>query len=111
MAVAEQEATINGVRLVPLSEDHEPVDFAERSDIDRLQRQIDVNAELLAKLRRYAPPVAEKRRRRVRIAFELLGLAIAGTGAWWIYPPAALLLVGTWLLGDIVVSRRAKKNA
>ena len=107
----ESGTTINGVRLIPLDEDHEPVDYAERSDIAHLQRQITANAELLSKLRRFAPPVAQQRQRRVRIAFEATGLAIAAFGAWWVFPPAAPILVGGWLLADIVVSRRTEKHA
>jgi hypothetical protein len=109
--VEEQERTIDGVRLIPLSEDHEPVAYAERSDIERLQKQITTNAELLAKLRRFAPPVAVKRARQIRLTVEVVGLLVASAGAWWIYRPAALLLVGTWLLGDVLASRRrVKKN-
>ena len=81
-----------------------------RADIERLQKQIAANAELLAALRRFAPPVAAKRARRIRLTIEVVGLTVAATGAWWIYPPMALLLVGAWLLGDVLASRRRKKN-
>lgn len=102
----EQGTIIDGVRLVPLSEDHEPVAYAEQSDIERLEKQIIANAEVLAKLRRFAPPVAVERARQIRLTVECAGLLLAAAGAWWIYRPAALLLVGAWLLGDVIVSRR-----
>jgi hypothetical protein len=79
--------------------------------VEQIQKQLAALAEEFAKLRLYAPPVAWKRARRIRLTVEIVGVAVAGTGAWWIYPPAALLLVGAWLLGDVLASRRVKKNA
>jgi len=35
----------------------------------------------------------------------LLGLLLIGAGVWWVYPPAALILVGAILLG-VAVTRR-----
>lgn len=66
-------------------------------------------AEEFSRLRKQAPPLAAKRAWRIRLGFEVAGVIIAAIGAWWIYPPAALLLVGAWMLGDVLVMRRAKK--
>ena len=111
MAVGKQGEVMNQVRLVPLSEDYDPPDYAERSEIERLREQIHGNTEMIARLSKYVPPVAERRKRQWRVACEFSGAAIAATGAWWIYPPAALLLVGAWLLGDVIVSRRNSTDA
>ena len=75
-----------------------------------LQKQLgDLGGEF-AKLRRFAPPVSEKRKRRVRVVYEVAGVAIASTGAWWVYPPAALLLVGAWMLVDVLGWQNQKKR-
>ena len=75
-----------------------------------LDDQVAALAKDFGKLRRYAPPIAAKRAWQTRIGFEIAGVAIATTGAWWIYPPAALLLVGAWLLADVLAARRTKKG-
>ena len=108
----EEQGTVmaNGVRLIPLDETHEPVDYVEREEFELLRKRVLNNGEVLAKLRKYAPPNALKRARRIRLGIEVAGVVIAATGAWWIYPPVALLLVGAWLLGDVLASRRTKKN-
>ena len=65
----------------------------------------------LVGLRKYIPPMADKRAWRIRFGFEVAGVAIAAAGAWWIYPPAAPVFVGAWMLGDVLVMRRAKKRS
>lgn len=75
--------------------------------IEELQSQLTALQNDFGKLRRYAPPVAEKRRRRIRQTYEVAGVVIAATGAWWVYPPAALLLVGAWMLADVIGSRNS----
>lgn len=83
---------------------------ANKTRLGELEKAVAQQAENLTLLRKYTPPMAAKRARRIRLAFEVAGVAIAAIGAWWIYPPAALLLVGAWMLGDVLAMRRAKKK-
>lgn len=80
------------------------------SRLDELEKAVAKQADEFAHLRKYAPPVAAKRANWIRITFETTGVAIAAAGAWWIYPPAAPLLVGAWMLGDVLAMRRAKRK-
>lgn len=43
-------------------------------------------------------------RHLVRDVMAFGGLALVGTGLWWIYPPAALILLGVALLGLVIMS-------
>ncbi len=96
--------------IIGLDESLEPVAFAESSDIARLQLQIDWLVNELERLRPYAPKNSQRRGLIIRLGFEWAGVAILATGAWWIYHPAALLLVGAWMLGDVLAARRIKRS-
>lgn len=78
--------------------------------VSELERTVAQQAADFANLRKYVPPIAAKRARQMKIAFELAGLAIAATGAWLIYTPAAFLVVGVWILGDVLSVRGPKKK-
>ena len=64
-----------------------------------------------ARLQRFAAKVHAARVRLVRVSSPAIaqldfadaclaaGLCLLGVGAWWIYPPASLLLLGVILLG------------
>ena len=81
---------------------------ASKDDIAELQRQITRLNEILVKLRKYVPTVAQKRSQWYRLAYETLGLSLAAVGAWFVYPPAAWLLIGSWMLTEVIVSRKRK---
>ncbi len=83
---------------------------ASKDDIKELQRQITRLGDTLLKLRKYAPTVAQKRARWYRLGYEVAGLSLAAAGAWLVYPPAAWLLVGGWMLAEVIVSSRHKKG-
>lgn len=84
--------------------------YAKQAEVDNLQRQVEWLVKELEKLRRHAPKNSQRRGLIIRLGFEWLGVGIAATGAWWIYPPAALLLVGAWMLGDVLAARRIKRS-
>lgn len=81
-----------------------------RDDFEDLQRQITRLNEMLGRLQKYAPPVAQKRARWFRLGYETAGLTLAAVGAWLVYPPVAWLLVGGWMLAEVIVSRRQRKG-
>ena len=74
--------------------------------LEALNRRVDELEAKLKALGRFAPPVAVQRMRRVRLGIELLGIGLVAAGLWLIFPPATLLFCGTWLMVDVVVSRR-----
>ena len=74
--------------------------------VSELERVVAKQSADFANLRKYVPPIAARRARHLKIAFEMAGLSIAAIGAWLIYPPAAFLLVGLWILGDVLSVRR-----
>lgn len=76
----------------------------------QLEKAVQLQENEFIKLRRHAPSVAVQRERRIRLTYEIAGLAITAAGAWWVYPPAGLLTVGVWLLADVITSRRQKKG-
>lgn len=82
------------------------MDDQTRIEIDGLKEQIASVEDKLTALSKFAPPIAAKRMWNFRIGYEVTGLGIAAVGAWWIFPASALLLVGIWLLADVIVSRR-----
>ena len=84
--------------------------LASKDDIAELQRQITRLSEIVADLRKYVPTVAKKRARWYRLVYETLGLTLAAVGAWLVYPPAAWLLVGGWMLAEVIVSSRRRKG-
>ena len=67
-------------------------------------------AEDLDRLRRFAPPIAERRARLNRLIYEITGLAIVATGAALVYSPAAYIVVGGWMLAEVLAARRRKKG-
>lgn len=79
-----------------------------KGHVEHVQDQVSRLADVLSKLRRYAPSVAEKRAKWYRFGYELSGLAVLAAGAWCVYRPAALILVGGWMLAEVVTSRRRK---
>ncbi len=83
---------------------------ASKDDIKELQRQITRLGELIGQLRKYAPTIAQKRARWYRLTYEAAGLVLAAIGAWLVYPPAAWLLVGSWMLAEVIVSSRRRKG-
>ena len=83
---------------------------ASKDDIKELQRQITRLSEMVVDLRKYVPATAQKRARWYRLLYETLGLIVAAVGAWLVYPPAAWLLVGGWMLAEVIVSSRQKKR-
>lgn len=40
----------------------------------------------------------------------LAALALVGLGCWWIYPPAALIVVGVLLLLDVIHSQARNRD-
>jgi len=84
--------------------------LATKDDIAELQRQVARLSELLAQLRKHAPTVAQKRARWYRLVYETAGLSLAAVGAWLVYPPGAWLLIGGWMLAEVIVSRRQRKG-
>lgn len=85
-------------------------DEATREELTELQKVVADLVQEFRQLRKFAPPIAVKRERQVRLACEVAGVAIASVGAWWIYPPVSLILIGFWLFSDVIVARRAKKG-
>lgn len=83
---------------------------ASKDDIKELQRQITRLSEIVANLRKYVPTVAQKRARWYRLVYETSGLTLAAVGAWLVYPPAAWLLVGGWMLAEVIVSSKRKRG-
>ena len=83
---------------------------ASKDDIKELQTQITRLDAALVRLAKYAPPVAQKRARWYRFGYELSGLLLAAIGAWLIYPPAAWLIIGGWMLADVIWIRRQRKG-
>ena len=83
---------------------------ASKDDVKELQRQITRLDGLFSRLRKYEPTVAQKRARWFRLGYETAGLILAAIGAWLVYPPVAWLLVGGWMLAEVIVSRRQRKG-
>ncbi len=79
-------------------------------ELKQLRKEVAALAEELASLRKYAPPIAAKRARQIRLGFEAVGLAFVAVGVWWIYPQAAFVVVGAWMLGDVLAMRHVKKK-
>lgn len=84
--------------------------MGEQGELEHIKEELATLSREFAKLRKYAPPIAAKQAWRLRLAFEVTGVAIAAVGFWWIYPPAALVLIGAWMLGDVLAMRHAKKK-
>ena len=85
----------------------ETTNDATKEDIANLRDRITALSQRLDKLQRYAPPVAAERARWSRFICEISGLAIVAAGMYWIYPPTSALVVGGWMLADVIASRRA----
>jgi hypothetical protein len=81
-----------------------------REQFEQLQKEVYRLGELIGRLRKYAPGPAEKTARRNRFIYEVCGLVIVSSGAAFVYPPAALLLIGGWMLADVIVSRNKPKK-
>lgn len=88
-----------------MSEDKDKV------EIGLLRDKVLTLSERLDKLTRHIPPVAEARARRNRFIYEVSGLAITAAGAWCVYPPASPLLVGGWMLMEVLMSRRGFRSS
>ena len=95
---------------IKLEEWHEPVAYVEVERFDNLKRRVEWLEQQLEKARRYIPAESERRQATVQFWYEIGGCAVAATGAWWVYPPAALLLVGGLMLGEVIVTRRQKRG-
>ena len=79
-----------------------------REEFERLERSVARLGELMGRLRKFAPGPSEQRARWTLFILELSGLTIAAVGTAFVYPPGAALLVGGWMLADVIVSRRIK---
>jgi len=99
VAVGEQEAVVSG-----------DMSAATRQSIENLWNAIRQTNEQVGKLSRAFGPIPERRGAAMEIVYELVGIAVAATGAWLVYPPAAWLLVGAWMLGDVVSKRNRSKK-
>jgi hypothetical protein len=81
-----------------------------QSELKTLRARVIHLSERVDQLQRFAPPIAAERARRSRFIYEVIGLTITAIGTAYIYPPAAALVVGGWMLADIVVSRSRSRN-
>ena len=81
-----------------------------QDDIAEIQRAVASHGEALARLRKYAPPVAEIRARWCILAYEATGLTIMAAGAYFVWAPLAPVLIGGWMLAEVIVSRRKNKG-
>ena len=79
--------------------------------VERLAAEVRRLDERLLKAERYMPSKAVQFARAVRFWYEAAGVGVAATGAWWVYPPAALLLIGGWMMWDVLALRKAAPKA
>ena len=78
--------------------------------MEALNQRVDGLESQLKALRQFAPPVAVKRARRIRLVFELVGIGLVATGLGLIYAPLSLLFVGAWLATDAVLSSHRERR-
>ncbi len=85
-------------------------DAVTRDEFASLQKEVHRLGELIGRLRKYAPGPAETTARRNRFIYEVCGLVIVSSGAAFVYAPAALLLIGGWMLADVIASRTKSRK-
>ena len=79
-----------------------------REEIDGMSRRIERLEGIASKVLRLAPGPSQEKARRNRLIYEIIGLAITSFGAWFVYPPAPALIVGGWMLAEVIASRYNK---